>query len=78
MFQYSRIKLTHNFSENGELYHVKGNVNQHGFENLAVFKHQTLWWPLWFMVDGYPVCLATPLTCLFKVGRKEGVCEINQ
>lgn len=73
MFQCSRIKLTHSFSENSELYHVKGNVNQTGFKNLAVFKHQTLWRPLWFMVDGYPVCLATLLTCLFKVGRKEDV-----
>lgn len=57
---------------------MRGNVNQIGFENLHVFKHQALWRPLWFTVDVYPVSLAVHLSCLFKVGRKEAMEEINQ
>lgn len=34
--------------------------------------------PLWFTADVYPVSLTTLLTCLFKVGRKEVMDEINQ
>lgn len=56
----------------------RGDINQIGLETLYVWKHQALWWPLWFMVDAYPVSLATLLTCLFKVGGKEVMEEIKQ
>lgn len=56
----------------------RGDINQIGLENLHVLKHQALRWPLWFMVDAYPVSLATLLTCLFKVGGKEATEEIKQ
>lgn len=56
----------------------RGDINQIGLENLYVLKHQALWWPLWFMLDAYPVSLATFLTCLFKVGGKEASEEIKQ